>query len=269
MIEQLDQLVEQSPHLGLHTVVILIILVGLEAVLSADNAIALAAIVQGLNNVERERKALDLGIAAAFVMRMVLIFTATWVIQYWQFELLGALYLLWLAGQYFLGGEADDPDHHGAKFSSLWQVIPLIAMTDVAFSLDSVTTAIALADDRWVVITGGVIGIITLRFLAELFIRWLQEYTHLQDAGYLTVTLVGGRLLLRVINDAWVLPEWAMVAIIGVIFAWGFSKRHTIETNVETVLNPDTDAVDLAESLSEQALEAVAAAREPEATSLQ
>jgi YkoY family integral membrane protein len=235
MIEKFDQIVEASHGIGPHTILILTILVGLEAVLSADNAIALAALVQGLNNVKLERQALNLGLVAAFVMRMGLIFTATWVIRYWQFEFLGAVYLLWLAGKYFFSKEDAEHHHHGPRFTSLWQAIPLIALTDLAFSMDSVTTAIALADDRWLVITGGVVGIITLRFLAELFIRWLQDYRHLQDAGYLTVTLVGARLLLKVINEQWVVPEWLMISTIVAIFLWGFSARNGVnQTDAQT-----------------------------------
>ncbi|MCM1983423.1 TerC family protein [Lyngbya confervoides] len=248
MFDQLNQLVEQHSQLGVHTAVILVVLVSLEAVLSADNAIALAALVQGLGNVELERKALNIGLVAAFVMRMALILTATWVIRFWQFELLGALYLLWLAGKYFFSDEGEAHEHHGPRFSSLWQAIPLIAITDLAFSLDSVTTAIALADDRWLVVTGGVIGILTLRFLAELFITWLQEYTHLQDAGYITVSLVGGRLLLKVINDRWVPPEWLMIVLIALTFAWGFSKRRVVETDPGS---PESDsASDLEETVT-------------------
>ena len=258
MFDQLDQLVEQSPTFGAHTLAILVILVGLEAVLSADNAIALASLVKGLKDVELEKKALNLGLIAAFVMRMALILAATWVIQYWQFELLGAIYLLWLAGKYFIAGDQDETGESRHQFSSLWQLIPLIAITDLAFSLDSVTTAIALADDRWLVITGGVIGIIALRFLAELFIRWLEEFKYLQDAGYITVSLVGLRLLLRVTNHGFELPEWLMVVLIGITFAWGFSERVnpddpsssttdddpslSIETPEQPIVSPDADA---------------------------
>ena len=221
----IDQLYPLSPQVGFDAVVVILILMALEAVLSADNAIALASLVQGLEDIELERRALNFGIAAAFVMRMLLIFTATWVIQFWQFELLGAVYLLWLAIEYFLSDDSQDHHHHGPRFTSLWQAIPMIAFTDLAFSLDSVTTAIALSDQRWLVITGGVMGIILLRFMAELFIRWLSEYTYLQDAGYLTVAVVGLRLLLKVINDALVPPQWVMVTVIAAIFVWGFSKR--------------------------------------------
>ncbi len=110
---------------------------------------------------------------------MVLILTATWVIQFWQFELLGAVYLLWLVFNYFTSsGDEDSDAPNSLGYSSLWQVIPLIAVTDLAFSLDSVTTAIAIADEIWLILLGGTIGVITLRFLAQLFIRWLNEYTY-------------------------------------------------------------------------------------------
>lgn len=220
----LDKLSELPTHFGMHTVFLIAILAGLEAVLSADNAIALAALVQGIEDEKLQRQALNLGMVAAFAMRMGLIFTATWVVNYWQFELLGAAYLLWLSLQYFLSDQ-DGGHHHGPRFTNLWQAIPLIAVTDLAFSLDSVTTAIALVNDRWLVILGGVIGIVTLRLMAELFIRWLKEFVHLQDAGYVTVALVGARLLVKVFNDSIVPPEWLMISVIACLFAWGFSKR--------------------------------------------
>jgi predicted tellurium resistance membrane protein TerC len=93
-----------------------------------------------------------------------------------------------------------------------------------------VTTAIAISDELWLVIVGGTIGVITLRFMAGLFIRWLDEYVHLADAGYMTVTLVGMRLMTRAINDQLVPPEWLMITLIIGIFAWGFSKKMPIHS---------------------------------------
>lgn len=225
----IDQILDSSLHLSLQLPLVFVILIALEAVLSADNAIALAAIVQGLEDPKLQRQALNIGLIAAYVLRIVLILAATWVIKYWQFELLGAAYLLWLVYDYFASEEDKKHHHHGLRFDSLWQAIPFIAFTDLAFSLDSVTTAIAVADDLWIIIVGGTIGVITLRFLAELFIRWLDEYTHLEDAGFITVGFVGLRLLLRVINIDLVPPQWVVIPIIALIFAWGFSKRNPVE----------------------------------------
>jgi YkoY family integral membrane protein len=216
-------------HFSVEASIVLLILVFLEAVLSADNAIALAAIAQGLEDKKLEGQALNIGLVFAYVLRITLLLTATWVQKFWQFELLGAGYLLWLVFQHFSSQEDEENHHHGPRFTSLWQAIPVLAFTDLAFSLDSVTTAIAVSQETWLVITGTTIGIITLRFMAGLFIRWLNEYENLEDAGYITVSFVGLRLLLKVINDDLVPPQWLMVAAIGVILAWGFSKRTVIE----------------------------------------
>ncbi len=225
----LEQILDSSLAVSLKTPLLLIVLIALEAVLSADNAIALAAIAQGLTNRKLQQYALNLGLVVAYILRMTLILTATWVIKFWQFELLGALYLLWLVFNYFTSAEDEQHHHHSLQFQSLWQAIPLIAVTDLAFSLDSVTTAIAIADDIWLILMGGTIGVLTLRFLAELFIRWLEEFTYLEDAGFITVGFVGIRLLIRVINPQVVPPEWLMISLISLLFIWGFSKRSNPE----------------------------------------
>ena len=223
--ESVDYLVDS----GVKTPLILLILIVLEAVLSADNAIALAAIAQNLKDPKLQRQALNIGLVGAYVLRMSLIVTATWVVQFWQFELIGAFYLLWLVFDHFTSSEEENLTEDSTKAAgavSLWQIVPTIAMTDLAFSLDSVTTAIAVAEDTWLIIVGGTIGIITLRFLAELFIRWLEEYVHLEDAGFITVGFVGLRLLFKVILPELIIPEWVTIVVIFVLFTWGFSERE-------------------------------------------
>ena len=232
-----DKFLEAAPNVGLDGFLLLLVLVALEAVLSADNAIALASISKGLEDAQDQQKALNLGLIIAFVLRISLILTATWVIQFWQFELLGALYLLWLVFQHFTSNTDSEGEDQGPRFASVWQAIPMIAFTDLAFSLDSVTTAIAVSDNTFIVVTGASIGIIALRFMAGLFIRWLDEFVHLESAGYITVGFVGLRLLVKVINPDLVPPQWLLVSSIVLMFVWGFSKR-TPEA-VELAKSPD------------------------------
>ena len=188
----LENIVDYFTDAGVEVYLILLVLVVLEAVLSADNAIALAAIARSVKSPESQRQALNIGLVGAYILRIILIVGATWVIKYWQFELLGALYLLWLVFNYFvLSDDEDEDEHRSLGFKSVWQVIPTIAITDLAFSLDSVTSAIAITEDTWLIIAGGTIGIVILRFLAGLFIRWLEEYTYLEDAGFITSALSG------------------------------------------------------------------------------
>ena len=229
----LDRALNLGLNIGVETPFLLLILIGLEAVLSADNAVALAAIAQGIENPKDQRRALNIGLALAYLLRITLILTATWVIQFWQFDLLGGGYLLWLTYNYFSSASDDEDGERRFHFSSLWKAIPMIAVTDLAFSLDSVTAAIAIVDKTWLVIAGGTIGVITLRFLAGLFLRWLEIYSHLEDAAFITVGFVGLRLIVKVISPGLVPPEWVTIAIVCCMFIWGFSERKQPSSSVE------------------------------------
>jgi predicted tellurium resistance membrane protein TerC len=302
-IESLTPLIQSADRWS-EVVVLLPLLVALEAVLSADNAIALAAISRRLHDRARQEMALNLGLLLALVFRIVLILAARWVLNFWPLELAAAAYLLWLCGRHLrlvaqgreegIAGEppaAASPGFTGsispvaassaatatvtatatatatatvtatstnsatsatakattakantAKATTakandrgaqpmpvaagLAGVVATLALTDLAFSLDSVAAAVAVSDRISLVIAGGVIGLIALRLTAELFIRWLERYRHLETAGYLAVGLVGLRLLLRLGLPDVVPPEWLLLLMVAVLFVWGFSERN-------------------------------------------
>ena len=249
-IQSLTPLLDQADQWK-EVLLLLPLLVALEAVLSADNAIALAAIARGLEDPARQRQALNLGLALALVFRLGLIVAAQWVLNFWPLQLLAAGYLLWLCGRHLqlvlsepgdggaTGGGAEasggSTTHPGSlHHAGLGSIVATLALTDLAFSLDSVAAAVAVSDRLWLVMAGGVIGVIALRLTAELFIRWLEVYRHLETAGYLAVGLVGIRLLLRLGLPQVVPPEWVLLLVVAVLFAWGFSARNApLETPPE------------------------------------
>ena len=84
------------------------LLVALEGLLSADNAMVLAVLVLGLPKSE-QRKALRYGILGAFAFRIVAIIFAAWLINIRVVMLIGAAYLLWLPYNHFTGhGDATE-----------------------------------------------------------------------------------------------------------------------------------------------------------------
>ena len=237
-IQSLTPLLRQADQWR-EVLLLLPLLVALEAVLSADNAIALAAIARGLEDPARQRQALNLGLALALVFRLGLIVAAQWVLNFWPLQLAAAAYLLWLCGRHLVlvwsGGNADpddsagatagSPEHGSLHHAGLGSIVATLALTDLAFSLDSVAAAVAVSDRLWLVMAGGVIGVVALRLTAELFIRWLEIYQHLETAGYLAVGLVGIRLLLRLGVPQVVPPEWLLLLLVAALFLWGFSVR--------------------------------------------
>lgn len=244
------------------------VLVALEAVLSADNAIALAAIARRLHDPARQRQALNLGMLLALLFRFALILAARWVLDAWPLQLLAAGYLLWLSGRHFLQLDAEEEEPQDAESSgesgsapgqpaaaaalgSLGRVALTLGFTDLAFSLDSVAAAVAVTDRLALVMLGGAIGVVALRLTAGLFLRWLEIYSRLEAAGYLAVGLVGIRLLLRLALPDLELPEWSLLLIVAALFVWGFSRRHPAEEDAQppspAPADRDSSAAEIAE----------------------
>jgi YkoY family integral membrane protein len=226
------------------------LLIALEAILSADNAIALAAISRRLNNQSMQQQALNIGLLIALVFRLCLIVAAKWVLDFWPLQLAASIYLLWLSGKQLLGtwssaqtaeedkstdqetaaaGEAGaELQGTGHPHPPMSRVVLTLALTDLAFSLDSIAAAVAVTDRLLIVMTGGVIGVVALRLTAGLFTRWLEIFPNLETAGYLAVALVGFRLLLRVLAPQLTPPEWLLLLSVAGLLLWGFSSRKDV-----------------------------------------
>jgi YkoY family integral membrane protein len=89
-----------------------------------------------------------------------------------------------------------------------WPTVFVIELTDIAFAVDSILAAIALVGSPppghpgdaahpklWVVILGGLLGVVLMRFAAVIFIRMLERFPRFETAAYLLVIVIGGKLL--------------------------------------------------------------------------
>jgi YkoY family integral membrane protein len=221
------------------------LLVALEAILSADNAIALAAISRRLHNPLKQSQALNIGLLLALALRLALIAAARWVLAFWPLQLAASAYLLWLSGKQLWttwvsttaspsegeprgegGDTAPEPPAAPPASPALRDVVLTLAITDLAFSLDSIAAAVAVTDRLPIVMAGGVFGVLTLRLTAGLFSRWLEIYPNLETAGYVAVGLVGLRLLLRLGLPQLSPPEWMLLVSVAILLVWGFSVRQ-------------------------------------------
>ena len=212
------------------------VLVILELILSADNAVALAAIARASRNPEQERLALNIGIGLAMMLRVGLIALAQWVLQRAWVQLLAAAYLFWLFVNHLRQSSQDTADQTTALANSspsrpLLRTVLLLGFTDLAFSIDSVAAAVAVSDQILLISTGAVIGIFALRFTSGLFIRWLDEFDRLERAGFLSVAFVALRLLIHVLVPQLNQPDWLTLLVVFVLFAWGFSVRTPMEAD--------------------------------------
>lgn len=184
-------------------------LVGLEIILSADNAIVLGALANGLPEHQR-RRALFYGIMGAFILRGIAIFSAAWIIKFWFLQVLGGGYLIWLAVSHLTspGNASDDACNLSRKQRGFWGTVLVIELTDLAFAVDSVLAAVALTNNIWIIYAGAAIGLIAMRFAAVGVLKLLAKFPELNIYAYVLVGWIGVKLCLQGIhNKGWFVEQ--------------------------------------------------------------
>ncbi|GHH96812.1 TerC family protein [Neobacillus kokaensis] len=241
---------------------VLLILVALEGLLAADNALVLAIMVKPLPE-EQRKKALFYGLAGAFVFRFASLFAISFLVDVWQVQAIGAIYLLFMAGNHIfrkvIKGKAEDKatkENETNKKSGFWMTVLKVEIADIAFAVDSILAAVAMAvvlpntplpniggldgGKFLVIFAGGVIGLIIMRFAANLFVRLLENKPGLEIAAFTIVGWVGVKLAVYTLShpELSILSEefahstvWKVtfyLVLVGIAAAgWFFSKDKT------------------------------------------
>lgn len=231
---------------------VLLVLIGLEGILAADNAVVLAVMVKHLPPAER-KKALFYGLLGAFVFRIGSLFLISFLVNVWQVQAIGAAYLLFIAAHHLYKKWANkdqlyDPDKPG-QGSGFWMTVFKVELADIAFAVDSMLAAVVLAKTLpktgWftvgdidggqfiVMFLGGFIGVVIMRFAAHLFVDLLQRRPSLETAAFFIVGWVGVKLAVFTLahpaiavlphhfpeSTAWKLIFW--IVLLGIV-ALGF-----------------------------------------------
>lgn len=225
---------------------VLIVLIVLEGLLAADNAVVMAVMVRHLPKVQ-QKKALLYGLVGAFVFRFAALFMITFLVNVWQIQALGAAYLLFISIKSIMDKkkESSSIDVNKGKKSGFWMTVLKVEIADIAFALDSMLAAVALAvtlpelgnfhiggingGQFMVMLLGGIIGLIIMRFAARKFVVLLDQFPSLETAAFLIVGWVGIKLVvltlahekLQIIDTAfphstlWKTTFW--VVLVGIV----------------------------------------------------
>jgi YkoY family integral membrane protein len=193
----------------------LLILIVLEGLLSADNALVLAVIAKHLPENQRS-KAINYGIIMAFAFRFAALFAISFIANVWQVQAIGAAYLLYLGLKHVIRDMFGKKEAHKEEKESsgsakgFWGTVGKIALADLAFAIDSILAAVALAlglpDSPFgdfggmdaakfgVVVLGGIAGLVLIKYAAGWFIKLLTKRPALETTAYAIVAWVGVKL---------------------------------------------------------------------------
>ena len=206
------------------------ILIALELLLSADNAVALASLTKSLDSSELRSRALNIGITISLLFRIILIILSNVLLKFILIRVFAGFYLIYLFfSNVFLNSNIEKTENgtnNNINFRFL-RVVALLSMTDFAFSIDSITTAVAISDQYILIIFGAVIGVLALRFTSGIFLKLLDIFSRLETAGYVAILIVGIKLLLNTLIKESILPDYYFYFLILFAFIWGFSKKES------------------------------------------
>jgi YkoY family integral membrane protein len=212
------------------------LLVVLEGLLSADNALVVAVMILGLPR-RQQKMALRYGLIGAFAFRIAATLLAVYLIRLAFVKLLGGLYLVYLTYQHFFkSGDAEQrsrprPARPWLGLSALWGTVVKVELVNIAFSVDSILVAVAMSSKTWVVLTGGLIGIVAMRVVIAQLLAIVRRYPTLVDGAFIIIAIVGLKLLMEYAAAMnWIhfeIPRWLSLVAIAVVFliAYGIARR--------------------------------------------
>ena len=185
-------------------------LVVLEIVLGIDNIVFIAIVSQHLPK-KQQAAARRLGLTIAIVLRVLLLLTISWIISLretlftafgidfsWRDLILGAGGLFLLAKgtrEIHSEVEGEDEGHRGKAVATFGGVILQIAMLDIVFSLDSVITAVGVADHVEVMIAAVVVAVLIMMVAAEPTSRFVNKHPTVKMLALSFLLLIGMALV--------------------------------------------------------------------------
>ncbi len=214
------------------------VLVALEGLLSADNAMVLAVLVLGLPK-DQQRKALRYGIMGAFFFRTLATLLAVYLIGLGWVKLIGAGYLMYLTVHHFAqggtSGERRTPPPAKAMLgmSAFWATVVKVELTDIVFAVDSILVAVAMSNKTWVVLTGGILGIVAMRLVIGRLLAIVERYPPLVDGAFVIIGWVAIKLFIEYLHTAgyvhFEVPKWLSLGLIVVIFGLSLWYARRLE----------------------------------------
>lgn len=237
---------------------VLLVLIALEGILAADNALVMSIMVKHLPEKER-KKALFYGLAGAFVFRFGSLFIISYLANVWYVQALGAVYLIYISLNHIIKRLFVKKQAHKEKTEkkqeNFWITVLKVELADIAFAVDAILAAVALAitlpttslpqiggldgGQFLVILAGGIIGLVIMRFAASYFGNLLVRRPGLETAAFLIVGWVGVKLAVYTLahpdigvlaqtfpkDTAWKIIFWGVLLAIGV-GGWFLSKEQ-------------------------------------------
>jgi YjbE family integral membrane protein len=173
----------------------LVQIIGLDIVLSGDNAVVIALACRRLPP-RQQRIGIMVGSLAAVGMRVLFALVVTWLMGIPMLKIVGGLLLFWIGWKLLAGDEAEG-EGHVADAGSLWGALRTIMVADAVMSLDNVIAVAAAAKgSAFLLALGLLISIPLVVFGATFLLRMIDRFPIIVTIGAALIGYVAGEVII-------------------------------------------------------------------------
>lgn len=202
----------------------LLLVIGLDLLLAADNAIIVGALAAGLP-ADQRRKVIIIGVLAALVLRIGFALVVVQLMNFVGLIFIGGMLLLWVAWKMWReirhnaaehspgSPEIEGDEHSGVKpAKSFWAAAWAVGIADVSMSLDNVLAVAGAAKDHpGIMIVGLIFAVALMGVAANFLARLIERYRWIAYLGLALVLYVG----FKMIYEGWVDPRVGLGTLFG------------------------------------------------------
>ncbi|MEN9654582.1 MAG: putative rane protein ykoY [Chlamydiota bacterium] len=186
----------------------LFLLLFLEVILSADNAVVLGVFVGRLPQHKRPL-ALAIGFSSALIYRALALVFIDRLLHYKWIQIIAAAYLIYLSIKNLWFPKKTSMSDDSLSF---WKIVLLIEISDFVLAIDSIFAGLAMIGATpydvgihpklWIVYVGGMMGLLVIRYAAELFAKMVFYFPRLEKASHYMIGWIGLQMAYSTIPQA-------------------------------------------------------------------
>lgn len=232
-------------------------LIVLEGLLSVDNVLGIAALARELPE-KQQKQAIRIGLALAYLFRVLALFVASWLANNTWVRWLGAAYLIWLMSSHLTRGHAHDVAEEisegkdgvvaAAAVAGFGAILLQIGLMDLSLSIDNVIAAVGLAPKTasgapvmWPIYAGVLIAILALQAIAPHAVNLLKKYPVLEPTAFILIGYVGALLIteeaMHAVTGAPIhMPPY--VKFVGILLIIWAALMYSADGAVKRLFNP-------------------------------
>jgi predicted tellurium resistance membrane protein TerC len=129
---------------------------------------------------------------------------------------------------------------------AFWATVVKVELTDIVFAVDSILLAVAMSQKLWVILAGGILGIIMMRLVIGQLLAIVERYPPLVDGAFIIIAWVAIKLFVEYLHSGgyihFEIPKWLSLGLIVIIFGGSYLYARRVDARPATATDATAES---------------------------